>query len=412
MSGADGGHDEEAVAVRVRAVPGAPVVALRVWLPGGTRAEAVPGQSLATGRLLAEGTHRRDFRQLAEVAEALGVDLDTTGSFEYHEVSVDALADDWEEACELLAELVLEPAFPADRARWVTRQLATELKSLGDQPEIRTAWAFLEQLYAPHPRSRPIQGTEEGLASLTAHECAEFHRTALSRRPIITAAGALDEAAVEARLRGLFGGMGGAAGTVPAPPPPGGVGPERRTIPLPGADQAYLFLGHRTIPRAHPDYEALELVGVALGAGAGLTGRIPERIREREGLAYSARGQAVAGCGLDCGRLVVFVGTSPETVERAERAVREELARLAAEGLDREELEACRSYLLGREPFERETARQWAELLAEAVHYGLPFDRPEVREERLRALSLDDVNGALARHLHLDRLRVTVGFPE
>ena len=90
---------------------------------------------------------------------------------------------------------------------------------------------------------------------------------------------------------------------------------------LPPGDQAHLYAGCLTVPRAHPDRHALDLLGVVLGSGAGLTGRLPERVREREGLAYSVQVQTLAGAGLDRGRLVVYVGTSPATLEQAERSV-------------------------------------------------------------------------------------------
>lgn len=399
------------VRLRIHPVPGAPVVALRAWLPGGCRTESISGQGRVTGRLLSEGTRRRDFQRIAADAEAVGADISSSGGFERVWVAIDALADDWQRACDWLAELVLESSFPPERARWVIRQVGAELESLGDRPEIRTAWAFMEQLYAPHPFARPVQGTPDGLASLTAEDCAAFHAASLAAGPIITAAGSLPEAGLEEHLEGLFGHLetGATESSPPAPPPDRG--PARRQVSLPDSDQAYLFAGHLTVPRAHPDYEALELLGVVLGAGAGLTGRIPERIREREGLAYTARGQMVAGAGLEPGRLVVYLGTSADRVEQAEHGVREELERLVAEGIGDDELESCRSYLLGREPFERETARQWAELSAEAVLYGLPLDEPGWREERLRALTRSEVEAAARRHLRPDRLQVTVGLP-
>ena len=137
------------------------------------------------------------------------------------------------------------------------------------------------------------------------------------------------------------------------------------------------------MPRRHPDYAALELLAVILGSGAGLTGRIPARIREREGLAYTAYAQTVAGSGLDPGRLVAYVGTSPATVEKAERGVVEEITRLVEDGIEDAELEEARAYLLGREPFRRETARQWADLLIEAEEYGIPLDDFEHRKAEL-----------------------------
>ena len=176
-------------------------------------------------------------------------------------------------------------------------------------------------------------------------------------------------------------------------------------------DQAHLYVGHLTVPRNHPDYTALEMVAVTLGSGAGLTGRIPMRIREQEGLAYSANAQTVAGSGEDPGRLVAYVGTSPATVARAEAGVREEIARLVEEGIEPAELEEARAYLLGREPFRRETARQWAELLTEAVQYGLPLDDPALREAELKALDLAEVQAAARRHLRPADLQVTVGLP-
>jgi zinc protease len=396
--------------VRTRRVLGAPVVALRAWIPGGARVEPIPGLARVTGRLLAEGTRRRDFKQISDDAEAVGASVESHGAFEHHRVVVDALADDWERACEWLAELVLEPSFAADRTDWSVRQSAAELDSLADRPDVRTVWAFLDQLYAPHPRCRPLQGTAGGLAAITPEAAAAFHAARRDHGIIVTAAGSLDEDALAARLRDLFGELGTAAGD-PEVPAPSADGPMRRQVDLPTSDQAHLFLGHLTVPRAHEDFEALELAGVALGAGAGLTGRIPERIREREGLAYTARGQTVAGCGLDPGRLTAYVGTAPETVARAETGVREELARLVEDGLSDDEHQDCKAYLLGRAPFERETARQWADLLAVAAFYGLPVDQPGWREQRLEKLTRADVEAAVRRHLDPEKLRVTVGLP-
>ncbi|HEX2162931.1 MAG TPA: insulinase family protein, partial [Thermoanaerobaculia bacterium] len=177
------------------------------------------------------------------------------------------------------------------------------------------------------------------------------------------------------------------------------------------AGQAHLYLGHLTVERRHEDFEALEAAGVVLGAGAGLTGRVPERIREREGLAYTATAQTVSGAGFDPGRLVVYVGTGVDTVEAAEAAAREELARFVEEGPTAGEVADAVAYLVGREPFRRETARQWADLLAEGHHYRLPLDHPTWRRDRLRRLTRDEVAAAVARHLRPEEVKVTVGLP-
>jgi zinc protease len=404
-------RDRQGPRVRVRRVEGAPVVAVRLTLQAGAREEILPGQSLVTGRMLAEGTRSRDWLRIAEDAENKGMSLESTGNFESIGVSVDALAQDWELALEWAAEILLEPVFPADRCAWTAKQAAAELESLADQPDVKTAWGFLEQLYSPHPRCRPVHGSVESLLALNSADCAAFHRRAQAHGILASVTGVVDEDAVRDRLTKLVGGPPSDVERFPEPPAPIGLGP-RYNISLEASDQAHLYIGHLTVDRRHPDYAALELLAVILGSGAGLTGRIPARIREREGLAYTTYAQTASGSGIDAGRLVMYVGTSPATVEQAERGVVEEITRLVADGIEDAELEEARAYLLGREPFRRETARQWADLLIEAEEYGLPLDDFEHRKAELEALDRPTVEAAARRHVHPEALRVTVGMPE
>lgn len=400
--------------VRVRRVPGPPVVAARVWLRAGSRLEEIPGQSYITGRLLNEGSRRRTWDRIAAEAEDRGMSIHSAGTAETMMVSIDALAEDCQVALGWLAELALEPSFPEDRMRWICRQTAAELESLLDRPEVRTARGFLDQLYTPHPYCRPVQGDADSLARLTAADCAAMHRRALDWGGCMAVTGDVDEAAVQSQLRELFGDLADPARQSPPPPavpPPAGSAENRREVALEGAEQAYLYAGHLTVPCNHPQAPALDVAAVVLGAGAGLSGRLPMRIREQEGLAYTVDVAATAGAGIDAGRLVVFVGTSPDTVDGAERAVREELVRLVEGGIEEAELEEARSYLIGREPFRRETARQWAEVLAEAELYGLDSDRPRRVVERLRSLTREDVEAAVRRWIRPADVKVTVGLP-
>jgi zinc protease len=397
--------------LKVRRVEGAPVVAIRLWVRGGARAEAIPGQALVTGRMLTEGTRSRDWKRIADDAESKGMILSSFGMFESHGVSVDALARDWELALDWAVELLLDPVFPEDRCSWVAKQAAAELESLADQPDVKTSWGFLEQLYTPHPRARPLYGSMESLLGLGPADCAAFHTAALAGGVKVAVAGVIDEEPVRKRLESLLANAPRQGEPLPEPVAPAGSN-ERATVETDAEDQAHLFVGHLTVPRNHPDYTALEMVAVTLGSGAGLTGRIPMRIREQEGLAYSAHAQTAAGAGEDAGRLVAYVGTSPATVAKAEAGIVEEIERLVQDGIEPAELEEARAYLLGREPFRRETARQWADLLTEAVEYDLPLDDPAQREQELKALDLETVVAAARRHIRPADLRVTVGLPE
>ncbi len=402
---------QSGLVVRTRTVPGAPVVALRVWLRGGARAEDRPGLALLSGRMLGEGTARRDFQRIAADAEAYGMALSPHGGFEIYGLALDAMASDWELAVDWLAELLLESDFPEARFEFVRRQALAELESLADQADVVTGWKFLEQLYAPHPLGRPQLGDATSLGALERAHCVEFHRQGLGRGAIVAAAGAGDMAAVERRLRARLADLARPVGERAQPPAPRDQSPMRQRVRTRAADQAHLFLGHRTVARRDPDHAALEMLSVILGAGAGLAGRIPTRVREREGLAYTAVASAASGAGSDPGRLAVYIGTSPETVDQAEAAAREEIDRLLQDGLTEREVDEARSFLLGREPFRRETARQWAEMMAEAELFGLPVDDPDWTARRIRELDRPALEAAARRHIDPAKLRVTVGMP-
>jgi zinc protease len=401
-------------ALRVRRIEGAPVVSVRVLLPGGARLEPLPGVTLVTGRMLAEGSARRDWRALAELAEAKGMSHVGFGGLEAHGVAVDALADDVLDALELAAELLFEPAFPEERVRWIARQAAAELEEQADHADQLTARAFADLVHSPHPKGRPLQGSAESLALVSEASCRRHHAAAVARGGYVVIAGQIDEEITRRAAARLFEALPpfdpSARGSAEPPAMPERSA-RRCELETSAADQAHLFVGQLSVARTDPEFEALELAGVILGAGAGLSGRIPSRIRDREGWAYHTTAEAVSAAGTDAGRFVAYAGVAEEQLGAAERAVREELERLVAEGVTDAEVENARSYLLGREPFRRETARQWTDLAAQSLLLSLPIEDARWREARLRAPDRAAIEAALARHLDPGKLAVAVGLP-
>jgi zinc protease len=229
---------------------------------------------------------------------------------------------------------------------------------------------------------------------------------------MLSVTGEIDPQAVVTRLEEIQDDLFSAASASPdLEDPPSPVEPRRR-IQLPPGEQAHLFVGAPTVRRADSDYEAVRLLGVILGAGSGLVGRVPQRIREDEGLAYGCEVNTVAGAGVDRGRLVVSLGTSRADAERALAIVREELEQVRVQGVSEAEIEMARSYLLGREPFGRETARQWALVELESMLWDLPLDRPEWVRRQIEGVDAEEVYRAANTYLEPSRLIETLGIPQ
>lgn len=397
-------------AVRVRRAVGSPVVAMRLWLRGGSRREAAPGAAWVTARMLAEGTRRRDWSEIAGWCDDRGIVLASASGLETVALALDCLERDWRDALGLLEELVREPRFARDRFDWVVQQGVAELQSLDDDAGLRTAWAHRAQLYGSHAAGRPRPGTLADLGRLEPEHCRTHWEGCLERGGLLAMVGAIDEATAATAATELAGLLGGSEVNELAPAGPGS-GAVRQLVATSARDQAHLFVGHLTVTRPDEDLPALEVASVVLGSGSGLSGRIPERVREREGLAYAASATVVAGAGADPGRLVAHVGTSPATCARAEACVREEIERLLEDGISETEFEEARAYLLGRDPFRRETPGQQAERIGEAWRYGLPFDDPDWTARRYAELTREAVEEACRRHVHPAQLKVTIGLP-
>jgi zinc protease len=397
--------------MRVKTFPGAPVISVRIAVLGGARSQEAPGQCLLAGRALSEGTARRDWARLAEDVEARGMSANGFAGWDVHGVAVDALVEDGDFALEIAAEMLLEPTFPEDRCRLLSKQAVGELASFADQGDVVAGWAFLAELYRGVQQEHPMLGTVESLERLRAADIERFHRRGLEQGLLISVTGAIDEDDILRRLEASFGPA--AEGVTEETSSASEVRPGlRRVVTTPGRDQAHVYVGQLTVARSHPDLAALEVLSVILGAGAGLTGRIPERVREDEGLAYTSYASAVSSAGLDRGRLVAYAGTSPATVERAEDVIRQEFDRLLADGVTDQEVADAKAYLIGRDPFRRETARQWADLLIESKLYGEPVDDPQWTTDRIAEVDRGAVEAAARKWVRPEEMVTVVGLPE
>jgi predicted Zn-dependent peptidase len=187
-----------------------------------------------------------------------------------------------------------------------------------------------------------------------------------------------------------------------------------RAAPGPAADgldidddteQVHIVMGGRALRRQDPRREALDVVNHVLGGG--LSSRLFEEIRERRGLAYSVY-SGVSGY-TDAGVFQLYAGTQPDHADEVVGLMRAELDRLAADGIDDEELAVATGYLAGS--FElglEDTGARMARNAAQLTTIGevREVDEQVARWERVDQAAVVDVIDAVYA---TDPLVVTVG---
>jgi len=141
--------------------------------------------------------------------------------------------------------------------------------------------------------------------------------------------------------------------------------------------------------------------------GGSSTARLPERIREKEGLSYSTYTWFSASPLDPVANFWVSAIFAPENKARVERAVREELERALREGFGGEEVASAKKGLLESRRLARTQDAQLAARLTHYLHLERTFAWDIELERRIAELTPDAVRDALRRHLELERLAVT-----
>lgn len=348
--------------------PGTGIVALELYVDAGYLKETKPGLASLTGRMLEEGTTSRSSAELAELVEDVG------GALEYSStgLSLRMCSEDLPLAVEILADVILRPAFPGDALAWTRKRIASELQSDRDDPAFRAEQLFRGLVYGKHPCARDPRGSVRELGRLTLDDVREHHqRFYVPDTAILIAVGDFQQAALETLVTKHLGGWkprGGRPPSIPRVTQPRR--PHVRRVSH-DSEQVHLVIGHLGIPRRHRQHDALVVLDHIFGTGPGFCDRLSRVVRDEMGLAYSIGGGVTDTADLAPGMFRVALGTMPEEVDRAVEAIREQIQAMHDGAFSDEEVDRARRYLAGSWVFDYQNVDQRAERLLELERFSM-----------------------------------------
>jgi zinc protease len=174
--------------------------------------------------------------------------------------------------------------------------------------------------------------------------------------------------------------------------------PVRKSL---GADQARLYLG-RIAPLLAQDRPALSLLTAVL------SDRLLMTLREREGLAYRLGATAEFGANPDQAWITVSIGTRSENLDAVQEGARREMARLAAEAADDEELDRIRSAIRSRALMRRMPAVNRARYLGLRAFRQVPSTEDPDFLEAMDRVTPQDLEKLAATWLDPSGFRVVI----
>ena len=354
--------------------------------------------------MLMRGTRKRTRAELSDAIDQLKarVSVGLSGA----QVSVRrAQLDD---SLRLVAEVLREPAFPEAEFEELKRGAITGAESQRGDPGA-IAGERLARHLNPWPRGHwnYIESTDERIASLKAATLDEAKRCYAelvgATGAQFVAVGDFDPAALMKLVEELFGGWKNPAPYARIPGRYFERPPLEDRVATPDKANAVLRSGLNLALRDdNPDFPALLLGNYLIGGSS--SGRLPARVREKEGLSYSTVSQFNAAALDAVGGFQVSAIFAPQNRERVERAIREELERALSQGFADAEVADAKKSLLAARRVARGQDGALAGRLASYLYIGRTFAWDTDLEKRIAALTPAEIRDALRRHLDLAKL--------
>lgn len=387
--------------ILLKPVKALPSVYLNLVIEAGSLLDPSGREGLAalTAEGLLTGTRRRTATQISEEIEFTGGTLVAKAGKDCTAITLNVLKKALPTGLEILSDVLTQPAFQPKEMAKKKKEFKARIRKEEEDPGTLAHKTFLADLFGKRFYGRPLLGTKESISSFTKKELTSFYQERLCRSRVICAAvGQTTEKEFVSLWERYLGAWPEAIIETPIQIPAESKRGKGRVRKIDrDLTQSNIVLGHRGIPRSHPDYYAVFVVNYILGGG-GFRSRLMNNIREEKGLAYSIYSLFVPG--KHAGYFQAVVETKNATAGVAIHEILKEMDRIKVSGVSDEELDEAKLYLTGSFPLKIDTNAKIAQLLTDMEFYGLGLDYPARYPEMINAVTKDDVANAAQKYLH------------
>jgi zinc protease len=389
----------------------AEVIAGYLWAGAMDEPAEKAGLAYLTAAMLTHGTRKRTFAQINDELESVGAQLGFGSATHHVSFGGKSLAEDLDLLLEILAECLMEPTFPVQEANRVKGQILTDLQRRAHDTRRTARLAFDALLYPGHPYGRSVKGYEETVSALAQPDLEAYYGGHYAPEGMVIAA--VGSLPVEDVIRKVEASLGGwqapdARPNRDLPPAVGLDEPRRQIVAVEGKTQADIVLGWPGLTRSDADYMRASLANNILGV-FGMMGRLGDRVRDEQGLAYYVYSRVEAGLG--AGPWLATAGVNPANVERAIDGILAEVQRLRDEPVPADDLADSQAYVTGIMPLRLETNQGVAQSLLEMERHNLGLDYLLHYADLVREVTVQDVQEMARKYLDPEVYVLAVAGP-
>jgi zinc protease len=346
-------------------------------------------------KMLLQGTGRRSAEQISTEIESVGGSIETFGGNNSFGLSTEVLSEDLKIGFEVFADVLLNPAFPAEAFERERRIQLELIRAQKDQLLQCCSQAMRRGLFGDAGYGLDPSGTEESVKALPLSALSAFYKTTVAPNNCVMAIfGDVKTGELKAAMEKFFGRWKAGAPVVPPLLHPLPLKKIKRISETRDKEQAVLLAGFPGTTLKSDDRYALELVQEGC---SDLGSRLFMRIREKLGLAYYVGAQNFLG--VVPGFFAFYAGTARDKLRQVEEELLKEVELLRAEGFSEEELKRSKAKIIGQKKIARQDLGGYAITVALDELYGLGHDHIDVEDARYEAVTLADIKAVAKKYL-------------
>jgi predicted Zn-dependent peptidase len=380
-------------------------VAIGIWLKSGSRDEDSEwnGISHFIEHMVFKGTETRSAEAIARQVDSIGGNMDAFTAKECICFNIKVLDEHLPLAMDVLSDLVLRPVFDDGDIAKERGVILEEIKMDQDNPDYLVHEIFTQSFWKDHSLGLPILGTRETVKKFERPVVKRFYgHHFMPSNLILSAAGNLNHQDfvdlvakhfehVKPGKNGLFS---------PAPKTFSRINLRNKK----SLEQVQICIGVPSHPIAHERRYASYILNTLLGGG--MSSRLFQNIRERQGLAYSIYSDL--NPYRDTGTMCVYAGTSRESAIKVVESVVAEFRNLKSTPVPDEELRRCKDQLKGGLMLSLESSiARMSNLARQEMYYDRFYSLDELIE-RIEAVTVDDVRRTAEEFFQTDQIAVTI----
>ena len=386
--------------------PGLPLVSAQLVLRSGSADNPadMPGLAGFTAQMLEEGTVTRSAPQIADEIAQLGAFLDTGASADASVVSLLALRATFAPALDILADIVLHPAFPTAEVERQRADRIGELIQQRDDPDIVAAVAAAGALFGSrHPKGYGQLGTEPAIRAVTRDDLVNFwRRHYVPGNAALVVSGDISRGELKALAESRFAAWPRAEVPDGAGGAPAGSPARLVLVDQPGAVQTALRVTGIAVARDTPDFPVLQVLNGAFGGM--FSSRLNTNLRETKGYTYGI--SSWFRYDRTPGPFVIAGSVRRDATGDSVREIFRELDEIRNAPLPAAELAAARDAQVLSLPGAFETAADIGASMADLFVYGLPLDYYVRLPAQLSSVTAAQVQAAARKYLAPERMTV------